>query len=449
MTMITNLRGPWPKNIDRWQLIRFGLLSVCLSLAVVVVFFSLLAPLDWLLRLLNIQLQIVSIVFSTLIILLIFSSFYRWMCGLVDAIFFPDTVGFREKIAIACQTLTEIDTSAMLDHYLTYELPQKLEVESITVSKAEQPDAPAGGLALPLQMGGQSLGVLVVGPKSSGRLLTREEQSAFRLLQEQMSRVVSVLQLADAREQAEKADRQKSNFLTNISNELRTPLNAVINLTGLVLDEAVGPIIPEHKGYLSQAVNGSEYLMNLLDDILDITKIETGELTLHFGMLEFSDVINDALPLVRGMLQDKPIELRLEIEDDIPPLMADRLRVRQILLNLLSNAVKFTKEGFISIKAHSDKDWVYITVKDTGIGIAKEDLSLIFQDYQQILMRSNQGVGKERRRHLGTGLGMPITQALVTLHGGQINIESELGQGATFTFTLPHLFSTSKLELTK
>jgi signal transduction histidine kinase len=183
--------------------------------------------------------------------------------------------------------------------------------------------------------------------------------------------------------------------------------------------------------------------MRLLNEILDITKIETGQLTLRLEEIDLREVIDDALTIVRAILQNKPVELKVEVADNLPTVKADRIRVRQILLNLLSNAEKFTPHGVIWLRAWPQDDQILISVQDTGIGIARENLPLIFEDYHQVQSRATTGMMANRRRHLGTGLGMPVTRALVELHGGRVDVESELGEGTTFIFTLP-LFSDDK-----
>jgi signal transduction histidine kinase len=433
--------SPTLSGYDAWQWFRLGLTGLSFGMTVLVTFFTLLAPFDLLLKSLNHDTSILPIASCTLILLGGSGYLYRWVQNLVDSIFFPDSAGFWEKVGAACQVLAEIDAKVDLEYFLMEELPKQLQIDYVSLQELPNP-----ALALPLEMGGRNLGTLFIGPKCSGRSFSREEREVLKQLQEQVSLVVSVVQLAEAREQAEKTNELKNNFLTNVSNELRTPLNAVINLTGLVADEALGPISGEQKDYLDRAVNGSEYLMRLLDDILDMTKIETGELTLNLGAMALTDVIEEVLPMLQSMVKNKPIVLKMEIAEDLPLLLADRLRIRQILLNLLSNAAKFTREGFIRLKACPENNKVMVSVEDTGVGIAEEDLTLIFQDYQQIIPHNHRSLPSTRRRHFGTGLGMPITQALVALHGGQITVKSVLGEGTIFTFTLPHLLSRPESE---
>jgi signal transduction histidine kinase len=241
--------------------------------------------------------------------------------------------------------------------------------------------------------------------------------------------------LTEAREAAEKTGQLKVNFLTNLSHQLRTPLNTVINSTGLVADGALGETNETQAEYLQRAVQGSEHLLKLLNDILDITRIETGQLALHPESVDLQEVIAETLPLVRGLLQNKPVEIKTDLVTDLPTLTADRLRIRQILLNLLANAIKFTQSGYVWVRVRSDDQLVYVSVEDSGIGIPPEKLPLVFEDYQQVSGHSD--IQFERRRQLGTGLGLSITKALVELHSGRISVESEPGRGTTFTFTLP------------
>ena len=419
----------------RWQAVRSCLILAVLSLATPLTFLAILTTLDWL-RLFFGGGDVPAMILSTLATLFVFPYLRRWSKHLVDFLFFPDTAGFKEEVDAACQALIEIDDRISLKDFLTYQLPSKLCIDNVVLSEGNEP-IPLNSLKLPLEMSGRFLGTLWVGQKCSGRSFADEELSALKQLQEQVSLVLSVIQLKEAREIAEQTDRLKSNFLSNISHELRTPLNSVINLTGLVADGSLGPISREQAKFLQQAVKGSEYLMNLLDDILDMTKIETGQLTLRFEWIELPEIIEEAVTIARSMLKNKQVRLEAEIVTELPAIIADRLRLRQILLNLLSNASKFTQEGYILVKAWLEQETVFVSVEDTGIGIAKEDLPLIFQDYRQFLQLNKADKLFTRRRHLGTGLGMSITQALVELHGGQIKVKSEVRQGSTFIFTLP------------
>ncbi len=422
-----------------WEVIRAGVILLCFLLLIFIVFLAIFNLTGWFETLFFDSTSHESLIFlSTVITLFTLRPLQSGTQSIVDTLFFPDTANLKDNIAAATRTLTEINTRQELQDFLIQVLPNRLHVNGIFFH--EQPQSVLQhALTLPLNMGQRSMGYLTIGPKKSGRSFSFEERGWFRQLQDQVSLVLSGLELAEARKDAEKAAQLKIHFLTNISHELRTPLNSVINSTGLVADGILGEIDPEPADFLNRAVSGSEYLLHLLDDILDITKIESGELTLKLGEVDFITILNDTLSIVRSTLQNKNVELKFDIADNLPMLMVDRTRIRQVLLNLLSNAVKFTTEGFIWVRAWEKQGTVFIGVEDTGIGIAPENLSLIFEDYQQVSPNQHQDLRIKQRRHAGTGLGMPITKALVELHGGHIWVESEQGKGSIFTFTLPPL----------
>jgi signal transduction histidine kinase len=437
-TMSRNRRGlSFLKISAGWEVTRLGLIWAGFALAAISTYLTTFSLIYWFSGLLLQEVNRSVAVFSTTLITLFLLSFlFEWSQRGVDRLFFPDTAHFKEKIEAICHQLAEITGREKLRQFLTKEIPARLRIEGVYLHAEAQPKT-AKGLTLPLKMGTRSLGFLTIGPKRSGRSFGQSERVALEQLQEQVSLVLSSIQLAEAREAAEKTDQLKINFLTNISHELRTPLNTVINSTGLVADGAFGEINEAQAEYLNRAVQGSEHLLKLLNDIFDITKIETGQLTLQPELINLGDVIEETLPMVKSMLQQKPIDLNVELAANLPPFMADRLRLRQILLNLLSNAIKFTQAGVIQVRAWLDDNIILVSVADTGIGIAPENLPLMFEDYRQLSGQSQRLVRFERRRHLGTGLGLSITKALVELHGGRIWVESELGRGTTFSFTLP------------
>lgn len=423
------------KTSAGWEFIRWGLIWFGLALAVGLTYLLVFILLHWFGALMAQEVDRNIAVFLTILTtLVLLRSLYDWSRRLVDNLFFPDTADFKEKVETICRDLSEINQREALKQFLIGSIPPQLRVAEVYLHEQAQP-TPVNALTLPLKMGLHSLGFLTISPKRSGRSFGYTEQMALTQLQEQTSLVLSSIQLTEAREAAEKTGQLKINFLTNLSHQLRTPLNTVINSTGLVADGALGETNELQTEYLQRAVQGSEHLLKLLNDILDITKIETGQLALRPETVNLTEVIAETLPMVKGLLRDKPIELKTEMVTDLPALTADRLRIRQILLNLLSNAIKFTQTGFVGVRAWADDQLVHVSVEDSGIGIAPEKLPMIFEDYQQVSTPGD--IQFERRRHLGTGLGLSITRALIEMHGGWISVESEPGQGTTFTFTLP------------
>ncbi len=233
-----------------------------------------------------------------------------------------------------------------------------------------------------------------------------------------------------ARERAERADQVKSAFLASMSHELRTPLNAIINFTEFVIDGDVGTVNGEQSQLLSQVVGSANHLLSLINDVLDMSKIEAGSLTLFVeDDINLSSIVDEVVTLGRALLNNKPIELRAEVEPNLPVIRGDRQRIVQILLNLMSNACKYTQQGEIKVSARQANTEIRIAVADTGPGIAAQDQVLVFEAFKQ----TSTGL----RQSGSTGLGMPIAKNLAEAHGGRLWLESEPGKGATFYVVLP------------
>ena len=241
---------------------------------------------------------------------------------------------------------------------------------------------------------------------------------------------ISNLSLEQAREAAEEANRLKTQFVANMSHELRTPLNSIINFTRIVMDGYAGPVTEEQITYLGYVRYAGEHLLGLINDILDLAKIEAGKLEVHVAPLDLHPLLDGVMSTTVGLTRDKALELRRLVPPDLPLVLADEKRVRQVLLNLLSNAAKFTEQGSITLRAEVSGDFVCISVADTGIGIAPEHFDRVFEEFRQVDERVARRVG-------GTGLGMPISKKLVEMQGGEMWFKSELGSGSTFYFTLP------------
>lgn len=222
----------------------------------------------------------------------------------------------------------------------------------------------------------------------------------------------------------------KSAFLATMSHELRTPLNSIIGFTGIILRERVGPLNEEQKKQLNMVKNSSQHLLALINDVLDISKIEAGQLQLVKEEVNLPQCIEKTIQTVKPLAETKGIELKALISDQINLFFADTRRVEQILLNLLSNAVKFTEKGFVEVSAKEDASNIVVRIKDTGIGIKKEDMETLFKTFSQI----DSGLS---RKYEGTGLGLSISKRLVELMGGRIWVESVWGKGSTFSFSLP------------
>jgi len=231
--------------------------------------------------------------------------------------------------------------------------------------------------------------------------------------------------------EVEKANQLKSDFLANMSHELRTPLNVIIGFSQLMIDEVPGKVNEEQRHCLNDVLSSSQYLLSVINEVLDLSKIESGKIELRLTNISLTEVIESLRNTIMPILVQKKQSLDIEIEEGLPQVYADKAKLRQVLLNLLTNAIKFTlDEGKLEIEAVRDSDWCQVSVIDNGIGIKKEDQERIFEPFTQI----NVLEGEERE---GTGLGLALTKQLVEMCGGKIWVDTEYRKGSRFTFTIP------------
>jgi signal transduction histidine kinase len=231
--------------------------------------------------------------------------------------------------------------------------------------------------------------------------------------------------------QIEAASQHKSEFLANMSHELRTPLNAIIGFSEVLGEKMFGELNEKQAEYLQDIHTSGRHLLSLINDILDLSKVEAGRMELELSTFNLPLAIENALTLVKERATSHSITLDLNVDEGLGDFVADERKIKQILLNLLSNAVKFTPEGGrVSVRALPADGFVEISVSDTGIGIAPGDQEAIFEEFRQV------GTNYAQKRE-GTGLGLTLARKFVELHGGKIWVKSEVGKGSTFTFTLP------------
>jgi signal transduction histidine kinase/CheY-like chemotaxis protein len=273
----------------------------------------------------------------------------------------------------------------------------------------------------------------------------QEREGAIRKVHDELENRVQVrtAELAAANKalelqnrEVERATRLKSKFLASMSHELRTPLNAIVGFSDLLAEQTAGQLNDKQKRFVNHIKQGSSHLLQLINDILDLSKIEAGQLELRCEDFQIENALPEVLSTIRPLAMAKNIRVQHSLETN-SAVYADRVRFKQILYNLISNAVKFTpKAGRIDIACHGDGNLVRISVTDTGIGIRAEDQAVIFEEFRQV-------EGAADTTHEGTGLGLAITKRLVEQQGGRISVESEPGKGSRFTFTLPAGFRTS------
>lgn len=283
---------------------------------------------------------------------------------------------------------------------------------------------------------GQIKEVLSIGSDITDRKRAEEQISILNDKLRQHAEVLEqsvadrTAELVIAKERAESADRIKSAFLATMSHELRTPLNSIIGFTGIMLQELAGPVNEEQHKQLNMVQSSSRHLLSLINDVLDISKIEAGQLKLSVSTFELRPSIEKMIKLVLPLAEKKELDLRLDIADDISTATTDQRRLEQVILNLLNNAVKFTENGYVGISCRIEKDQYLISVSDTGTGMRPEELPGLFQPFHQI----DTGL---TRKYDGTGLGLSICKKLLDMMGGTIDVQSQWGKGSTFTVHFP------------
>jgi GAF domain-containing protein len=288
-------------------------------------------------------------------------------------------------------------------------------------------------LAVPLLREDRLIGGLVVNRKQPGEfapevialLKTFATQSALAIQNARLFR-----ELADKSHQLEVASQHKSEFLANMSHELRTPLNAIIGFSEVLTERMFGELNEKQDEYLKDIYASGTHLLSLINDILDLSKIEAGRMELELTDFDLPTALDNALTLVRERAGRRRITLQASVDERLGEVRADERKIRQVVLNLLSNAIKFTPEGGrIEVRAAPADGSVEVSVSDTGVGIAPEDQDAVFEEFRQ--------VGTSAAKQEGTGLGLALCRKFVELHGGKIWVQSEVGRGSTFTFTIP------------
>ena len=263
--------------------------------------------------------------------------------------------------------------------------------------------------------------------ESKNAELQKMQKSLFEMVDDLNNKTA---ELSIAKVRAESADRLKSAFLANMSHELRTPLNSIIGFSGILMQQRPGPLNPEQKKQLGMVQGSARHLLSLINDVLDLSKIEAGQFRVHFESFDMPEIIHKVVQSSKPFADKKNIRIEVSINCAPGMIKSDSLRVEQVLLNLVNNAIKFTERGSVRVECERDENEISVKITDTGIGIEKEKLGDLFKPFMQI----DTGIS---RKHEGTGLGLSICKRLLDLLHGTIEVESEIGVGSTFTVRLP------------
>jgi signal transduction histidine kinase/CheY-like chemotaxis protein len=288
-------------------------------------------------------------------------------------------------------------------------------------------------MAAPMQLDDEVVGVLNIWRNEVRPFEARELAIASAFAGQAamaVNQVKLVQQLQERSAELEVASRHKSEFLASMSHELRTPLNAVLGFSEVLLERMFGDINERQEEYLRDIHGSGRHLLELLNEILDLSKVEAGRMELEYATIEPAPLLDEVVSLLRERASVHGIELRVAVADDVAVVYADRLRLKQVLVNIVGNAVKFTGDGgSVTVRAVTDGDEVRFTVTDTGVGVPEEDRERIFESFQQ--------GGRGAAREEGTGLGLTLSRRIVELLGGRMWLESEVGVGSTFGFSVP------------
>jgi signal transduction histidine kinase len=350
---------------------------------------------------------------------------------------FVEAVGWNAALVTQVRDMRIEQNATLMGEAVTHRVPAQIPDLRERPSNVLRDVTVAAGyrsvLVVPLVGADRIFGALLLQRRRPGEF----PEAAVRLMQTLAAQSVLAIQnarlfreIADKSEELRLASQHKSQFLANMSHELRTPMNAILGYTELMVDGIYGNLPEKAAGVLERVQNNGKHLLALINDVLDLSKIEAGQLTLTLEDYALPDVVQSVVSATEALASTKGLKMSADIAPGLPMGRGDARRLSQVLLNLVGNAVKFTDEGEVAIGASAENGHFVLSVRDTGPGIAPEDQRKIFDEFQQV-------DSSNTRKKGGTGLGLAISKRMVEMHGGTISVDSELGHGATFRVTVP------------
>lgn len=286
-------------------------------------------------------------------------------------------------------------------------------------------------LSLPILIKGEFFGTLILQTKQHNRWFIEEEIQVLEPISEQIGIAIYQIQIQEQLATKQATQKHTSEYFSNMTHELRAPLAGILGFSRMLQEQIYGSLNPKQSQYVDAIVSSGEHLMAIVNDLLDLSKIEANREELFLEKLAVEDLCLAAISIVQGKAEQQGLAINLEITQNVDFCFADQQRLKQILINLLSNAVKFTEQGTIILKVERQPQKITFSVIDTGIGITAEDRDKLFQPFQQVKNSLS-------RKHKGTGLGLALSQKLAQLHNGEITLVSEVGKGSCFTVEIPH-----------